>query len=310
MMKITKIKKLITHNGSFHADDIFACATLCLVLEKKGEEFKIIRARDEEIIKTGDYVFDVGGIYDEKINRFDHHQKDGAGARENGIPYSSFGLVWKKFGKDLCGSEEIAERVEKRIVQQVDANDNGFNIIAPIIPNVVPYGIHDVVFAFNPSFKEENPDFDKAFLKAGIFIKNLLLKEIEEAKDQEYIHKYIFRAISNRKDNSPIIVLDEYVPREKIWFESVDYSDILFIVAPRDIKKESWKLIVLPENIGFFEFRKLLPKSWAGLRGEELQKITRTPDALFAHRNLFMAIVKSKQGAVRLAELALLEPSN
>ena len=58
------IKKLITHNGSFHADDLFACAVLFLLLEKRGEKFEIIRTRDENILKNGDYVFDVGGIYD------------------------------------------------------------------------------------------------------------------------------------------------------------------------------------------------------------------------------------------------------
>ena len=62
-MKINKktVKKLITHNGTFHADDVFACVTLSLMLEKNGEKFKIIRTRDEKIIKGGDYVFDIGG---------------------------------------------------------------------------------------------------------------------------------------------------------------------------------------------------------------------------------------------------------
>ncbi|MEK7128127.1 MAG: MYG1 family protein [Patescibacteria group bacterium] len=67
-MKISSKKslKLVTHDGSFHSDDIFAAATLQIYLEKKGEAFEIIRTRDEEIIKNGDFVFDVGGIYDEK----------------------------------------------------------------------------------------------------------------------------------------------------------------------------------------------------------------------------------------------------
>ena len=71
-MKINKktVKKLITHNGTFHADDVFACVTLSLMLEKNGEKFKIIRTRDEKIIKGGDYVFDIGGVYDEKTNRY------------------------------------------------------------------------------------------------------------------------------------------------------------------------------------------------------------------------------------------------
>src|SRR3990167_1327152 len=99
------MKKLITHDGSFHSDDVFAAAALSLYLKKKGEAFKIIRGRDERIIKNGDYVFDLGGIYDEKSNRFDHHQIGGAGKRENGLEYSSFGLVWKKFGKKIAGRE-------------------------------------------------------------------------------------------------------------------------------------------------------------------------------------------------------------
>src|ERR1035437_8212255 len=105
---IKKVNKLITHNGSFHTDDILACATLCLMLEKKGEEFEIIRTRDEEIIKTGDYVFDIGYIYNPDLNRFDHHQSGGAGKRENDIEYSSFGLVWNKFGVELCADKKAA----------------------------------------------------------------------------------------------------------------------------------------------------------------------------------------------------------
>ena len=76
MMILKDTKKLVTHNGSFHADDIFACATLCLILEKQGKEFEIIRTRDEEMIKTGDYVFDVGGIYDANKNIFDHGNQE------------------------------------------------------------------------------------------------------------------------------------------------------------------------------------------------------------------------------------------
>jgi uncharacterized UPF0160 family protein len=39
------------------------------------------------------FIFDIGGEYEEENNLFDHHQKGGAGVRENGVQYSSFGLV-------------------------------------------------------------------------------------------------------------------------------------------------------------------------------------------------------------------------
>src|ERR1035437_8037366 len=98
---ILKQKKiLVTHNGIFHADDIFATATLSLLLDG---HIKVTRTRDENLIKSADYVYDVGGIYDPALNRFDHHQVGGAGKRDNGIPYAAFGLVWMQYGETVCG---------------------------------------------------------------------------------------------------------------------------------------------------------------------------------------------------------------
>src|SRR3989344_839930 len=113
-------KKLVTHNGSFHTDDVFACATLSLMLEKKREQFEIIRTRDEGIINNADYVFDVGGIYNSKLNRFDHHQIGGAGKGKYDIEYSSFGLVWEKFGAEFCESKKVADIIRKKLVAPID----------------------------------------------------------------------------------------------------------------------------------------------------------------------------------------------
>jgi uncharacterized UPF0160 family protein len=120
--------KVISHGSGFHTDDIFAVATILLVLGEK-DDVSVIRTRDMEIIKTGDYVVDVGGVHDESTNRFDHHQFGGAGKRENGIPYASFGLVWNKFGKDLVGSEDGANRIDKIIEnKEYDNKDKEINI--------------------------------------------------------------------------------------------------------------------------------------------------------------------------------------
>jgi len=121
--------RIITHNGKFHTDEVFAVATLKLVLK---DEVEIIRTRDEEIIKTGDYVVDVGFIYDEEKNLFDHHQVGGAGERANGVPYASFGLVWKKFCRKLSNDDEVADIFDKRIVQFIDATDNLMSAYTPL----------------------------------------------------------------------------------------------------------------------------------------------------------------------------------
>src|SRR3990167_8310800 len=88
----TMKKIVVTHSGNFHTDEVFACAVLSLLNDGNIE---VIRSRDSEVWATGDYVVDVGGEYNSERGRFDHHQEGGAGVRPNGIPYSSFGLVWK-----------------------------------------------------------------------------------------------------------------------------------------------------------------------------------------------------------------------
>src|SRR3989344_1960572 len=160
-MKNSK-KILVTHNGSFHADDVFACAALSFVLGCEGVPFEIIRTRDEDIITKADYVFDVGGIYDAEQNRFDHHQPGGAGKRSNGIEYSSLGLVWNKFGEKLAGSVRAREVIEKRLCAPIDAWDNGFDLV--INKNEIkPYYIQNIFFSMYPTWKEESLNIDKMF---------------------------------------------------------------------------------------------------------------------------------------------------
>lgn len=303
----TENKKLITHSGSFHADDVFACATLSLMLEKQGEQFEIIRTRNEEVIKNGDYVFDVGGVYNPETNRFDHHQKGGAGKRENGIEYSSFGLVWKHFGDKITNSSEVSKRVDEKLVQIIDAIDNAIDISNPIIPGVINYGIYDVVATFHPSYKEITPDCDTAFMEILTFAKKLLQKEIEKAQDQENIRQYISNAITKEVLDTKLLILNEYVPRVEIYIELMKYPEILFVVSPGSNELHMWKVVSLRKDMKFFESRKDFPKSWAGLKDKELQEVTGVEDAIFCHKGLFLTVAKSKEGAIKLAELALLE---
>ena len=49
---------IVTHDGKFHADDVFAVATLLLVFPGAT----VTRTRDEGLIKGADAAVDVGGI--------------------------------------------------------------------------------------------------------------------------------------------------------------------------------------------------------------------------------------------------------
>ncbi len=293
-------KKLITHNGSFHADDIFAAAALSLMLGKKGENFEIIRTRDFKTIEKGDFVFDVGGIYDEKINRFDHHQVNFKEKRPNGISYSSFGLVWKKFGEGLAGSNEAAELIEKRLVIPVDADDSGFDLVENKY-DVSPYFIQHFFFSMRPTWRETDFNYDEIFSECVDIAKKILLREIIQARDS-VLAKEKIASIYQNTENKRIIILDKNYSYENILN---NFPEPLFAVYPRT-SDNTWGVKAIREDPRTFKNRKNLPKSWGGLRDEALQKITGVPDAIFCHRALFMAVAKTKEGAVKLAEMALL----
>lgn len=295
----TNNKKLITHNGSFHADDIFACATLSLMLEKNGEKFEVFRTRDEEIIKRGDYVFDVGGIYDENTNRFDHHQIGGAGKRENNIEYSSFGLVWKKFGEKIAGGEKAKMIIDRHLVAPVDASDNGFDLVESK-NEIFPYLIQDFFRVMRPTWRETNKNIDHMFLKSVEIAKEILSREIIYAKDMVLADEMILSIYENTEDKR-IIVLDKNYTKKEILEKLVE---TLFVVYPRETDN-SWGVEAIRKDYKSFENKKSLPEAWAGLKDEPLQKVSGVTDAIFCHRALFMAVAGSKEGAIKLAQIAV-----
>jgi len=61
--------KIATHDGIFHADDVFSVAILKTIFP----ESVIVRTRNLEILARCNYRVDVGGKYDSKFD-FDHHQ--------------------------------------------------------------------------------------------------------------------------------------------------------------------------------------------------------------------------------------------
>jgi uncharacterized UPF0160 family protein len=253
-----KTNKLITHNGSFHADDIFACATLSIMLENKGENVKIIRTRDVKEIENGDYVFDVGGIYDEALNRFDHHQKGGAGIHDNGIEYSSFGLVWKKFGEIVSGNKKVADFIEQKIVSPVDAGDNGIDICKNNFENIVHYTINDVFAVLKPTALEDDLNKDKQFFKAVILAKDILKREIKKANDQIEITKIIQNFYEKSSDKRIIIIEKPKVSRYEIWEALQEFTEPMFAIYGDD---EAWAVVAMRKEINSFLNRKDFPAS-------------------------------------------------
>src|SRR4051812_33272402 len=97
---------LVTHSGGFHADELLSS----VILTRLFPQARIVRSRAPEWITPGSdrIIYDVGGAYGADMRIFDHHQR-GAPLREDGQPYSSFGLIWKHYGRDYLLASGLAE---------------------------------------------------------------------------------------------------------------------------------------------------------------------------------------------------------
>ncbi len=294
-----KVVNIITHNADFHTDEVFAVAILLLMLGK-GVKSNIIRTRDESVIQTGDYVVDVGGMYDETLKRFDHHQIGGAGIRENGVPYASCGLVWKAYGKQIAGSEEVALHIDEKIISPLDASDNGVDTYTPRIDNVFPYLVQNFISSFNPTWKEDDAAADQSFMQMVAFAQTLLLREIAVIRDVKEGEKYVQEAYELAEDKRLIILDNDYN-----WYNVVlKYSEPLFVVYPNSAK-DMWRLKTIQQDRFSYKSRKDLPEAWAGKKDAELQMVTGVSDAVFCHNKRFTSAARSKEGALALAHLAL-----
>ncbi len=90
--KMTEQANVVTHGGTFHADEVMAT----VILSKIFGDITVLRTfKVPENLKENVIVYDIG------FGEFDHHQRGGNGTRENGVPYAAVGLIWKRFGRKI-----------------------------------------------------------------------------------------------------------------------------------------------------------------------------------------------------------------
>ena len=286
-------KTIATHNGNFHADDVFSIAAFKSIFPS----FKLIRTRDVELIAKADIVIDVGGEYDSDTDRFDHHQRGGAGERENGIPYSSFGLIWKKYGLEICqGNQDVANAVDKGLVSTIDAIDCGH--VEGVDKGI---SLSQTISMFNPTWQEDS-HFDTCFDEAVDFASRVLIRFIASANGGISAKEIVAKAIDNAEDPR-VIVLEKYTP----WKRTVHAlsEEALYMIYPSQTGQ--WRIQTVPVEPGSFEDRKSLPKQWAGLSDKELKEVTGIDDAMFCHNGLFIAGAESFESTMQMASIALKE---
>lgn len=296
IVKNHKEANAITHAGSFHADDVFASVFL-----SKLFDIKLYRTNEiNEVENIQDkIVYDIGG------GEFDHHDKL-AKVRLNGIKYSSFGLLFEKFGPKYLQQKQI-EKVDdcyqaflKEFVIQIDAVDNGF--FPPNHKEYITKTLDDVIGLFNKTWQEE-VDNDEMFYKAFLVAEQIFDRIEKRVVDKLAAKQKVDEAISESKNH--ILYLKEYMPfMDFILISSSPHaSTIYFAIFPSN--RGGYHIRTIKRAIGSHENRLNFPTEWGGKTKEELVALTNIKSFHFCHSGLFLCSCETLEDAYQIASLAI-----
>jgi uncharacterized UPF0160 family protein len=284
-----KARSFGTHDGSFHADEVTACALL--ILFDLIDKDKIVRTRDHEELNVCEYVCDVGGIYDPKNKLFDHHQVDYQG------PLSSAGMILLHL-QDI-GKITPKEKVffEFSLIHGVDAHDNGKELhskgvctYSHIISNFVPIP-HDV----------NDETLDEAFSEALDFSVSHLKRMWKRYQYVQSCRQIVATSMAQGQD---YLLFDKSIPWLEIFFEMDGINHpAKFVIMPSG---HHWKLRGIPPNLEEkMKVRLPLPEEWAGLLEEGLQKASGLKGAIFCHKGRFISVWQTKEDALEALKIVL-----
>ncbi len=278
-----------THDGTFHADEVTACALLLLF--NLIDRDKIIRTRNPDVLATCEYVCDVGGLYDPSQKIFDHHQTDYDGKM------SSAGMILLYLRDIEIISPGEYEFLHKNLILGVDDHDNGRD---PQIPGVCTYS-H--VIANYPPYDDTSTDETQnaAFQEALDFALGLLGRFHKRYHYMQASRKTVEQAM---EEGNECLYFDRYLPWLDVFFElgGVDHP-ALFVIMPSG---DHWKLRgIPPDTKDKMKVRLALPQEWAGLMDDELKKVSGIPGAVFCHKGRFISVWETKEDAIQALEQVL-----
>ena len=193
----------ITHSGKFHVDDVISTVFLSKIL-KKVILLRISTIENKNL--ENKIVYDIG------FGEFDHHQKNRNGKRENGIYFSSIGLLWQKFGKKYLEKLRVKninktfEYMDKELIQYIDATDN--MQIEYLENKISP----DFIKLCNPEWNE-NISEDEAFLHALKLADEFWEVYLKHAIAEVEAIDIILNRINNCKDC--YLIFDKEMPYRK-----------------------------------------------------------------------------------------------
>ena len=314
---------LFTHDGQFHADEVFATALLSLMCE----DYYVDRGSDTELPEDPEnwIIYDIGG------GELDHHtpeNRERNGTHPNtDIPYAACGLVWRKYYREILadyGCEEryfdtVYQRFETSLVLGIDAEDNGYRPVKGTLdtmPNIPDeqkerilrasrygYTVSQMIRDYNPTW-DSSMDYYEAFIYAVSFAKDIVMNRLDAIISSLDGRDYVMQCIDYSADH--IMIMEQFAPWEGVLYSqswNPKANDIWYVLSPA--LRGGWNVqCVLKNSSDRSDFRHPFPAEWLGLRHEELQEASGIATAVFCHPSGFLAGAKTQADAYMLAETA------
>lgn len=304
------ISFLVTHSGGFHADELLSTA----VLTRLFPEAKIIRSRDDAWISPASdrIIYDVGRAFDAEAMIFDHHQRD-APLRDDSQPYSSFGLIWRHYGRDYLRDagvpqahiEQIHHEFDADFVLPVDLMDNGVLSPSAAGPLLADLTLPVLLETLKPVFDDPDPETEMRAFHAALAIARAFVEAAIHRKAAKYrAEAVVLQAIADA-GASRVLELPRGMPF-RAAIEKAGADHLLFVIHPRD---KDWALTGIRKSGDGFEQRADLPAAWAGLTDAALERVSGVQGARFCHNGRFIAVAASREAVVRMSTIAVREAS-
>jgi uncharacterized UPF0160 family protein len=277
------LRSVGVHDGSFHADEVTACALLlfCDLVDRN----RIVRSRDPSLLCRCEYVCDVGGLYDPEAKRFDHHQASYSG------DLSSAGMVWLYLKDKGIVDPAIYDVLNSTFLIGVDAHDNGrahvemgTSTFSQVIASFVP-----------PVYDAPKEALDRAFFEAVDFVLGYIKRVLERFR---YMQSCKEKVEKSMRAQGRILCFEEAMPWLESFFElGGKEHPAVFVIMP---SSGHWKLRGIPPSLEErMKVRVPLPAEWAGLLDEELARASGIPGAIFCHKGRFISVWKTKEDALK-----------
>ena len=277
-----------THDGTFHADEVTACALLLLF--DHIDRDKIVRTRNPSELQQCEYVCDVGGAYLPKQKLFDHHQVEYQG------PLSSAGMILAYLKEEGSLLKKEYDFLNHSIILGVDAHDNGQDVQKV---GVCTYS--HIISQYNPVHGADKAAFEKAFFEALAFSKGLLERIWNRYQYTQSCRQIVAEAMTRPME---YLMFDRNIPWLEIFFElEGEHHPALFVIMPSD---GHWKLRGIPPAYDKrMQVRLPLPQEWAGLSDEDFKKASGIKGAIFCHKGRFISVWEKREDAIKAVEMIL-----